>query len=254
MDKVAPTGSITINGGAAYTASLQVTLGFTLRAGVDDVELIQLSNDNVTWSAEETYNASMSYTLPAGDGSKSVYVRLIDRAGNVGSAQDSITLDTTAPVVSGVEEGGSYDSSQTITFNEGTATLNGKAFVSGTSMDADGSYVLIVTDSTGNSITITFTIIKIAPTKYTVTYDGNGATGGQEPVDIQTYENGDTVTVSDNSGKLVRTGFTFDGWNTKADGSGINYVLNNKFKYNKISLENNVLRKIYDTRLFLLRE
>ncbi|MFB8374644.1 InlB B-repeat-containing protein [Paenibacillus taichungensis] len=232
LDKVAPTGSITINGGAAYTASLQVTLDFTLGAGVDDVELIQISNDNVTWSAEETYNASMSYTLPAGDGSKSVYVRLIDRAGNVGSAQDSITLDTTAPVVSGVAEGGSYDSSQTITFNEGSATLNGSAFVSGTSVDADGSYVLIVTDSAGNSITITFTIIKIAPTKYTVTYDGNGATGGQEPVDTQTYENGDTVTVSDNSGKLVRTGFTFDGWNTKADGSGINYVLNNKFNIN----------------------
>ncbi len=99
-------------------------------------------------------------------------------------------------------------------------------------MDTDGSYVLVVTDSAGNSTTITFIINKPAPNRYSVKYEGNGATGGQEPVDSQSYENGHTVTVSDNSGNLVRTGFTFDGWNTSADGSGVSYLANHTFNIN----------------------
>ncbi|MFF2886269.1 S-layer homology domain-containing protein [Paenibacillus sp. NPDC057967] len=97
LDTVAPTGTVAINGGAAYTTSAEVTLNFTLGAGVTDVASLQFSNDNLTWSSEQAYSPSMSYTLPAGDGSKTVYVRFIDRAGNTSAAQDSITLDTTAP-------------------------------------------------------------------------------------------------------------------------------------------------------------
>jgi len=298
IDKTSPTGSVTINGGAVYTTSREVMLDFTLGAGVTDVARLQFSNNNLTWSSEEAYIDSRSYTLSAGDGVKTVYVRFIDRAGNEGSAQASVILDTTAPIVngvtngasfntsrtitfdegtailngspftsgttvnaegsyvlvvtdgagngtyvtftidktvpivSGVEEGKSYNTSRTITFNEGTATLNGSSFASGTTVNADGSYVLIVTDAAGNSITITFSINKTAPIKYTVKYDGNGATGGQVPVNSQTYEDGHSVTVAGNNRNLVRTGFTFNGWNTKADGSGINYVVNNKFTIN----------------------
>ncbi|RJE87420.1 hypothetical protein D3P07_13840 [Paenibacillus sp. 1011MAR3C5] len=97
LDTVAPTGTVAINGGAAYTTAADVTLNFTLGTGVNDVMSVQFSNDNVTWSSEQAYSPSMSYTLPAGDGSKTVYVRFIDRAGNTSAAQDSITLDTTAP-------------------------------------------------------------------------------------------------------------------------------------------------------------
>ncbi|UZN01355.1 InlB B-repeat-containing protein (plasmid) [Lysinibacillus sp. MHQ-1] len=170
--------------------------------------------------------------MSANDGRKTVYVRFIDRAGNVGLAQASVILDTTAPIVNGVTNGANYNTSRTITFNEGTATLNGSQFASGTSVNVDGSYVLVVTDAAGNSITIIFSINKIAPIKYTVRYDGNGATGGQVPVNSQTYEDGQSVIVAGNTRNLVRTGFTFNGWNTKADGSGINYVINNKFTIN----------------------
>ncbi|WP_340017381.1 S-layer homology domain-containing protein [Paenibacillus sp. FSL K6-1318] len=227
-----PTGTLTINGGATYTTVREVDLLVTPDANANEIVKMQFSTDNNGWSSEESYSPSKSFTLPAGDGIKTVYVRFIDRAGNVGSAQNSIILDTTAPVVRGVAEGGSYTSSRTITFNEGAATLNGGSFVSGTTVDTDGSYVLVVTDSAGNSTTITFSINKQAPVRYTVKYDGNGATGGQEPVDSQFYENGHDVTVSDNSGNLVRTGFMFNGWNTEADGSGMNYVANNTFTIN----------------------
>ena len=54
---------------------------------------------------------------------------------------------------------------------------------------------------------------------YTVTYNGNGSSGGTAPVDPNNYANGATVTVLSQA-TLVRTGYTFNGWNTKADGTG----------------------------------
>jgi hypothetical protein len=60
---------------------------------VTDVVGVQFSNDNSTWTPEQAYGPSMSYTLPAGDGDKTIYVRLIDRAGNTGASVSSmITL------------------------------------------------------------------------------------------------------------------------------------------------------------------
>lgn len=58
----------------------------------------------------------------------------------------------------------------------------------------------------------------------TVTYDGNGYTGGAVPQDISgPYVSSATVTVLGNPGGLTRTGYTFSGWNTLADGSGTTY-------------------------------
>jgi len=57
------------------------------------------------------------------------------------------------------------------------------------------------------------------PTVFTVTYDGNGHTGGLPPIDANEYEEGDTVTVL-SRGNLIRSGHVFLGWNTERDGSG----------------------------------
>jgi predicted outer membrane repeat protein len=61
-------------------------------------------------------------------------------------------------------------------------------------------------------------------TTYSVTYDGNGNSGGSVPVDSTVYTSGQTVTVLGDTGSLVKTGTTFSGWNTAADGSGTSYV------------------------------
>ncbi|HUW13791.1 MAG TPA: InlB B-repeat-containing protein, partial [Anaerolineae bacterium] len=56
---------------------------------------------------------------------------------------------------------------------------------------------------------------------YTVTYDANGATGGTVPVDGSSpHDYGATVTTAANTGTLVRAGYTLNGWNTSANGSG----------------------------------
>ena len=59
---------------------------------------------------------------------------------------------------------------------------------------------------------------------YTVTYNGNGNTGGIAPTDPSSpYNSGATVTVL-GAGTLTRTGYTFTGWNTAANGSGTSYA------------------------------
>ncbi|PKL17333.1 MAG: hypothetical protein CVV49_11655 [Spirochaetae bacterium HGW-Spirochaetae-5] len=47
---------------------------------------------------------------------------------------------------------------------------------------------------------------------YTVTYFGNGSTGGTVPVDNTAYAEGSNVIVRSNSGNLTRTGYMFQGW------------------------------------------
>ena len=65
---------------------------------------------------------------------------------------------------------------------------------------------------------------------FSVTYNGNGNTGGTVPVDGNSpYNSGATVTVLGNTGALVKTGSTFAGWNTAADGSGTSYSPGNTF-------------------------
>ncbi len=58
---------------------------------------------------------------------------------------------------------------------------------------------------------------------YVVVYDSNGATGGSVPMDTNKYPQGATVTVLGNTGNLIRSGYSFVGWNTKADGTGTTY-------------------------------
>ncbi|KMQ49659.1 cell wall/surface protein [Chitinispirillum alkaliphilum] len=56
---------------------------------------------------------------------------------------------------------------------------------------------------------------------YTITYNGNANTAGTVP-DAQTKNHGFSQTIASNTGNLQRTGYTFVGWNTAADGEGIN--------------------------------
>jgi uncharacterized repeat protein (TIGR02543 family) len=58
-------------------------------------------------------------------------------------------------------------------------------------------------------------------TSYKVTYNANGGTGGV--LSAQTKPDGVDLPLSAGAG-LVRTGFTFAGWNTAADGSGTSYA------------------------------
>ena len=64
---------------------------------------------------------------------------------------------------------------------------------------------------------------------YTVTYNGNGNTGGTAPTDdYSPYLQNTTVTIL-GKGNLEKTNYNFNGWNTAADGSGTNYAPGDRF-------------------------
>ncbi len=70
------------------------------------------------------------------------------------------------------------------------------------------------------------------PDTFSVTYDGNQNTGGSAPVDGTSYTTGQQATVLDNTGNLVKTGYTFDGWNTRPDGQGTTYAAGDELTVN----------------------
>ncbi len=61
------------------------------------------------------------------------------------------------------------------------------------------------------------------PATYAVVYSDNGATAGSAPSGT-TFTYGNTVNVAANSGSLEKSGYTFEGWNTAADGTGTEYA------------------------------
>ena len=146
----------------------------------------------------------------------------------------------------------SASTTYTVTYN-GNGNTGGTAPVDGSSPYASGATVTVLgagsliktgytfngwntaAGGTGTSYAAgaTFTISAdttlyaqwtLIPGAYTVTYSGNGNTGGTAPVDSSGYTPGATVTVLGNTGSLARTGYTFSGWNTAAGGGGTNYA------------------------------
>jgi hypothetical protein len=99
LDTVAPTGSITIAGGATYTTTSTVTLTLTTSDATSGVHQMRISNDGVFDTEQwETDAASKAWTLSTGDGTKTVYVQFEDQAGLISEIYEAnITLDSTQP-------------------------------------------------------------------------------------------------------------------------------------------------------------
>jgi WD40 repeat protein len=90
LDKTPPTGSLTINDGAATTGSTIVTLKIQANDNLSGVAQMRFSNDGRTWSDWESFSSTRSnWDLARYGGSvnqrgpKTVYAQLQDRAGNV---------------------------------------------------------------------------------------------------------------------------------------------------------------------------
>jgi hypothetical protein len=115
-DTNAPTGSISIAGGAAYTTNSATTLSVPATDLESGISQVALSNDGATWTTR-AYATTQSWTLPTGDGTKTVYAKWRDGAGNWSAPKtDTIVLDTTPPSGSvSINAGAAYATSTAVT-------------------------------------------------------------------------------------------------------------------------------------------
>ncbi|WP_315793956.1 InlB B-repeat-containing protein [Paenibacillus sp. BIC5C1] len=170
-------------------------------------------------SGTATLNGSafISGTAVTADGSYTLVV-----TNNIGSTTVHFIIDTIAPVVLGITNNAKYNNGPTIIFNEGTATLNGSPFTSGTTVQIEGKYALVVTDSAGNITTLLFSFY--APR--TISFNSNG---GSEVID-QTVSYDDKVIVPADPSKA---GHTFAGWFTDSG-------LSQSFDFDNTTVTNNL--------------
>jgi hypothetical protein len=100
-DKTPPSGAVSINDGATHTNDPSVTLHLTA-SDESGLDAMRFSDDGVSWSAWQDFAPTAPWTLPSGDGEKTVWAVFRDRAGNESSpVSDTIILDTVPPVISG---------------------------------------------------------------------------------------------------------------------------------------------------------
>lgn len=107
-DTTPPTGTVIINNGATSAGSSTVILTLSATdngSGMGIGAEMKFSNDTMNWSQPEAYATSKTWTLSGGDGTKTVYVKFKDVAGNwmATGVSDTIQLDNTAPIISNVQ-------------------------------------------------------------------------------------------------------------------------------------------------------
>ena len=186
------------------TADAITNVGKPIITGNSDVNaLITIYVDGtIVGTTTGDNNGKWTYTFATAlvSGKRIITAIAKDVIGNISPASTpfSIQVDQAAPVVTGVVEGGAYQTNKTITFNEGTATLNNVAFASGTLLSTEGNHILVVTDVAGNSTTVRFSISKTVAGP-SIVINNNAA-----------YTNSNQVTLSLNAPGAVQMRFYDD--------------------------------------------
>jgi len=162
-----------------------------------------------------------------GGGSSQATTYTVTYSGN-GSTGGTVPVDS-----------GKYALGQTVSVlpNTGNLVQSGLTFA-GWNTQADGSGTAYAPEATFamGSVNVTLYASWNPVSSFTVTYNGNGSTGGTVPTDTNTYLTGQTVTVLGNSGALVKSGFAFAGWNTMADGTGITFASGQTFSVGSVNI------------------
>jgi hypothetical protein len=133
LDRTAPTGSFTINGGASSTAASGVTLALTASDAGSGLSSMRFSNDGQTWSDWQSVSTSAGWDIVsgaggvAGPGDKTVHVQWRDAAGNISSTASSVITYSPLP-----------DDSATMTINDGATTTHNPVVTVDTTL-AEGS-------------------------------------------------------------------------------------------------------------------
>jgi len=225
------TTSVAINGGAEWAKQSTVTLGLDASSfAIGGVTGMRISDDGTTWpDTFQTFAGSAGCTLPAGDGTKTVYVQFQDSEGNVSATvSDTIKLDTTGPTVTDDAPAGWVNAPVTLHF---TAIDGGSgadytewkvgngAWTKGGSLPISSEGITAVayraTDKVGNMSAETSCTVRIDTTTPTTT-----ATRLQDAADTGWVNVAQTVNLSAAaSGAPVTTFYRVDGGATQTYGA-----------------------------------
>jgi len=107
--------------------------------------------------------------------------------------------------------------------NSGTISVTFNKTSSAQSKTVSLSVKSSSTNAWKGTSTCSFSVTIPALLPATLSFDGNGNTGGTAPSSISTYQNVSTQLPS--STDLTKTGFNFNGWNTDSAGTGTTYGL-----------------------------
>ena len=96
LDRVAPTGSITLAGGRLTVESSEVDVAVPATDAWSPITTVALSNDGSTWTSMP-YAPTLNWLLTGGSGTRTVWAKWRDQAGNWSSpASDPINVSYTA--------------------------------------------------------------------------------------------------------------------------------------------------------------
>jgi len=118
LDTKPPTGTVTINAGAAMTTSVHVTLGLNASDATSGLSSMLISNDLLTGYVQEPYTAIRKlWKLTPIRGLRDVYVKFVDAAGNTsGPVSDAIDLVLLSPETVIISGPAGFTQNQTPTF------------------------------------------------------------------------------------------------------------------------------------------
>ena len=163
--------------------------------------------------------------------SKSLYINKVWIEITYAVPTYTITVNSNNTNYGTVSGGGSYNKGSTATI---TATAKtGYTFSQwNDGVNTNPRNITVTSDAT---YTAQFT-----ENKYTIAFNGNGNTGGSmSSLTNVGYDDSKTLTAN----AFTRTGYTFNGWNTKADGSGTSYA--DKASVSKLSSTNGATVTLY---------
>jgi len=210
-------------GGAVPSDANTYVSGATVTAAGNTGSLVKTGATFAGWNTKAdgtgtAYAGAATFTITAHLTLYAVWTTLptflVTYAGN-GNTGGSVPLDANAYLAG---------ARVTVAGNTGSLTKTGAAFAGwNTKADATGTaYAAAATLTVAANLTL-YAVWTTLPT-FRVTYDGNGGTGGAVPSDTTAYLTGATVTVAGNTGGLAKSGATFAGWNSQADGTGTAYA------------------------------
>lgn len=209
INESAKTVAVTVPYGTNVSALVAtfVSTGASVKVG---------STTQVSGTTTSNFTNSVTYTVTAADGSTQDYVVTV----TIASYVFTITFDGQSATIDPIPAAKTVTAPATTVGTLPTDPQKNNFSFSGWWTGTNGTGTAFTGSTT---ITQSMTVFAKWIPVYTIAYIANGGSG-TVPIDLNSYQNGNTVTVLGTS-TLSKTNYTFAGWNTQADTLlGTNYL------------------------------